>query len=193
MCPTVDAAATAMPPSLRARYGRGMRFIVAALPLALVTVLAAGCGSNDETTSYTTQSPPSTAQTTGEEESTPTPEPTETATETPEPTPSPTEEPTTAPADGGGGKGEEIEIVGTEFAFDPTEVTAKAGTVTLTLDNQGQAPHEIVVLDTDTAPDALETGDDGTVPEDDAVGEVEEIPGGEKAFMTIEFKPGSTR
>ncbi len=167
-----------------------MRFIVAALPLALVTVLAAGCGSNDETTSYTTQSPPSTAQTTGEEESTPTPEPTETATETPEPTPSPTEEPTTAPADGGGGKGEEIEIVGTEFAFDPNEVTAKAGTVTLTLDNQGQAPHELVVLDTDTAPDALETGDDGTVPEDDAVGEVEEIPGGEKAFTTIDFKPG---
>lgn len=166
-----------------------MRSILAALVLATATMLAAGCGSDDETTSYTTLAPPSGG------ESTPTPEPTETATEEPmeEPTPESTpenEEPDDSAIVEGGAKGEEIEIVGTEFAFEPAEVSARAGRVTLTLDNQGQAPHEIVVLDTDTAPDALPTGDDGTAEEEGNVGETEEIPGGEKTSVTFELDSG---
>ena len=167
-----------------------MRSILAALVLATATILAAGCGSDDETTSYTTKAPPA-----GGGESSPTPEPTETATE--EPTPSPMAEATPEKEEEGdsavvegGPEGEEIEIVGTEFAFEPAEVSAKAGRVTLTLDNQGQAPHEIVVLDTDTAPDALPTGDDGTAEEEGNVGETEEIPGGERTSVTLELDAG---
>lgn len=56
-----------------------------------------------------------------------------------------TEATATAPAGGGGGGGETVEISGTDFAFDPTNPTVKAGTVTFNLTNDGQTTHNIEV------------------------------------------------
>jgi uncharacterized cupredoxin-like copper-binding protein len=158
--------------------------------IAAALVLAA-CGDAGETTSYTTRAPDSAQQAEGADptrtpDSTATPEPTP----SPSPTPTPTPEETAAQTAGGGKPDESIEIVGTEFAFEPAEVTAEAGRIELVLDNQGQAPHELVVLDTDTPVDELPTGDDGRAEEEGKIGETPEIPGGEKTSTTIDFEPG---
>ncbi|MEA2125079.1 MAG: hypothetical protein QOI80_1861 [Solirubrobacteraceae bacterium] len=159
-----------------------MRFSVACIAVATSASLLAGCGGSTETTSYTTEAPAATAPAeTATVESTPSP------TATPKPSPTPTPQ---VPA-GTEVKGGKITVTGTEFKFDPSAMSAKAGKVEVTLDNQGSAPHEIVFIKTDAAPDALKPGTDGKVPEDDAVGDVPEIPGGKSKAATIDFKPGN--
>jgi plastocyanin len=54
-----------------------------------------------------------------------------------------TEATSTAPAGGGGG--ETVDISATDFAFAPSDPTVNAGTVTINLTNDGQAPHNIEV------------------------------------------------
>lgn len=51
------------------------------------------------------------------------------------------------PAAGGaaGGGGKEIEVIGKEFAFEPTELTAPAGTVTFKLKNTGTVVHTFLI------------------------------------------------
>lgn len=81
-------------------------------------------------------------------------------------------------------------ITATDFAFSEKSLTEKAGDVALTLKNDGKAPHELVVLKTDTAADALPvTG--GRVSEDDAVGEIAEVEGGATGEHTFALTPGT--
>lgn len=82
-----------------------------------------------------------------------------------------------------------ITVKATEFAFAPMDITAAAGKLEITLVNDGDAPHELVVLKTDAAADALQVSD-GRVSEDDSVGEVEEVEGGETGTATLDLKPG---
>ncbi len=77
----------------------------------------------------------------------------------------------------------------TDFKFSQTDLTAKAGKVKVTLSNQGQAPHEFVVLKTDEAPDALKVKD-GRVSEDGSVGEIAETEAGKSASKTFDLEPG---
>jgi uncharacterized cupredoxin-like copper-binding protein len=81
-------------------------------------------------------------------------------------------------------------VTATDFAFSETELTEKAGDVALTLKNDGKAPHELVVIKTDAAPDALPVKD-GRVPEDGTVGEIEEVEGGATGQHTFKLSPGS--
>jgi uncharacterized cupredoxin-like copper-binding protein len=86
--------------------------------------------------------------------------------------------------------GGKVTVSTTEFAFAPKAITASAGKLTLTLDNKGKVPHELVVLKTSAAPDALKvTG--GRVSEADSVGEVSETAGGTSKSKTLDLKPGS--
>lgn len=78
----------------------------------------------------------------------------------------------------------------TEYFMTVTPASVPAGLVTFTAENTGQDEHEMVVLKTDEAPDALTVTDD-RVSEDASVGEVEETPAGETGTLTVELEPGS--
>jgi uncharacterized cupredoxin-like copper-binding protein len=86
-------------------------------------------------------------------------------------------------------EGGKVTVDATEYAFDPIAITAKSGKLSITLDNKGKVPHELVVLKTDDAPDALEVSG-GRVSEDTSVGEVSEIDGGATKTEKIDLKPG---
>ena len=109
--------------------------------------------------------------------------------------------PTTA-ADGGGGAtipaadGTPVKVEATDqdethqkFTFDVTSVAA--GKVTFTLTNNGNRQHELIVLKTDEAVDALKV-DAATnkVSEDASVGEISETDKGKVGTVTLDLKPG---
>lgn len=80
-------------------------------------------------------------------------------------------------------------VTTTEFAFAPMVITAPAGPLKLTLDNQGKIPHEIVVLKTNQAADSLKVRA-GRVGESSSVGEVSETAAGASKSSTLKLKPG---
>jgi uncharacterized cupredoxin-like copper-binding protein len=93
--------------------------------------------------------------------------------------------PTTATATGG-----KLAVATTEYAFAPTTVTAKAGKLTITLDNKGKIPHELVVLKTGAAAASLPVTS-GRVSESKSVGEVSETKAGATKSTTLNLKAGS--
>lgn len=76
-----------------------------------------------------------------------------------------------------------------EWSITTNSQTAKSGKVTLKATNDGQAPHEVVVLKTDQPADSLKVTD-GRVSEQDSVGEVSELAAGESGSKTLDLKPG---
>lgn len=71
---------------------------------------------------------------------------------------------TAACGDGGGGT---VNVTLQEFAVILAESSVQAGAVTFEATNEGPAdPHELVVIKTDLAPDALPTNDVGLVDEE---------------------------
>ncbi len=101
-----------------------------------------------------------------------------------------------ATACGGGGAQTTVGVTLREFAVEPAQSSAPAGEVTFEVRNEGpNDPHELVVIRTDLAPDALPTDDRGVVEEEgegiEVVDEVEEIPVGGSASLTVELDTGS--
>ena len=77
----------------------------------------------------------------------------------------------------------------TEFAFDPKDAVAKAGTVTITAPNDGQVVHELVVLKTNADPANLpKKGDE--VDESTSVGEIADVQPGSTKKATFDLAPG---
>jgi uncharacterized cupredoxin-like copper-binding protein len=80
---------------------------------------------------------------------------------------------TEAGGSSGGGGGETIPIAESDFKLDPADPTAKAGTVTFKLTNDGQAPHNLEV-------------------EGDGVEEVSDtINPGDSTDFTVDLEPGT--
>jgi uncharacterized cupredoxin-like copper-binding protein len=77
----------------------------------------------------------------------------------------------------------------TEYFMTVTPDSVPAGPVTFTAKNTGDDEHEMVVLKTDEAADALAVTD-GKVSEDASVGEVSETPAGETGTLTVDLEPG---
>jgi uncharacterized cupredoxin-like copper-binding protein len=106
--------------------------------------------------------------------------------------------PTTATGTGstattGGGAGATVEVTLADFSVAADPASAAAGTVTFNVANDGAMEHELVVIKTDLAPDALPLNDAGSeVNEDelDVSGEVEAIPAGETKSGEIELTAG---
>jgi uncharacterized cupredoxin-like copper-binding protein len=96
--------------------------------------------------------------------------------------------PTTATATAA--TGAKLTVTTTEYAFSPMAVNAKAGRLTITLDNKGKIPHELVVLKTGAAPGLLAVKG-GRVSESKSVGEVSETAAGATKSSTLNLKPGS--
>jgi uncharacterized cupredoxin-like copper-binding protein len=77
-----------------------------------------------------------------------------------------------------------LSVTGTEMAFAPSSLTAKAGNVKFTFTNDGKVEHELIVLKTDAAADSLKPNSKGRVSEADSVGEVSETaPGATKSSV----------
>jgi plastocyanin len=74
----------------------------------------------------------------------------------------------------GGGDGGEFEVIATDFAFDPSELSVAAGSdVSITMTNEGAAPHNLRVA-----------GEDGEYDtDDDAVTDPDNIGGGESGTL----------
>ena len=78
-----------------------------------------------------------------------------------------------------------------EWAVEPAEPAVAAGGVYFLATNAGALAHELVVIKTDLAPDALPEND-GRVPEDDIdmIGEISPFSPGSKASTVLELEPG---
>ena len=74
------------------------------------------------------------------------------------------------------------------FTLDP--VSVPAGPVTFTFENAGDRQHEMILLKTDTAIDALVITAD-RVSEDDSVGEIPETDAGVTASQTFDLAAGN--
>ena len=68
--------------------------------------------------------------------------------------------------------GESVELVATEFAFDPADVDVEPGEITFTVSNEGEFPH------------ALEIEGNGIEEE------TEELGPGESGSLTVDLEPG---
>jgi uncharacterized cupredoxin-like copper-binding protein len=93
-------------------------------------------------------------------------------------------------------EGTTVAVTLQEFAVVPDATSVSAGEVTFDITNEGpEDVHEFVVFETDLAPDALPTGEDGSVDEAGEglvlIGEVEDIPVGGSGTLTEIFEPGS--
>jgi uncharacterized cupredoxin-like copper-binding protein len=82
-----------------------------------------------------------------------------------------------------------------DFAITLDTTTAKAGSVTFDITNQGPSTHEFVVLKSDLPADQLPTTDEGTVDEKaeglEDVDEVEDLAAGSSQTLTANLDPGN--
>jgi uncharacterized cupredoxin-like copper-binding protein len=92
--------------------------------------------------------------------------------------------------------GSTVAVTLQEFAVIPAPATAAAGSVTFEATNNGpDDDHELVVIKTDLATDALPTKPDGAVDEEgaaiEAIGEIEEFPPGETKTTSFDLTAGA--
>ncbi len=95
-----------------------------------------------------------------------------------------------------GGGGSTVEITLQEFAVVPGATSAAAGSITFEATNNGpEDDHELVVIRTDLAPDALPTNDNGSVNEEgegvEAIDEIPEFAPGETQSLTVDLEAGA--
>jgi plastocyanin len=137
------------------------------VPVAVAAALAlAGCGSSDDTT--TGSSGASTGASGGDAYGSP----------------------SGAKASSASAASGRATVTATEFAFSPTTIDAKAGKLTITLKNAGKFDHELVVLKTDAAPDALKVSG-GQVSQAGGLGEIEHTKSGAQNSKTFDLQPGN--
>lgn len=95
-----------------------------------------------------------------------------------------------------GGGGATVGVTLQEFSVITDESSASAGEVTFEVENTGPDDvHEFVVIKTDLAPDALPTGEDGSVDEAgegiEVIDEIEDIPVGDTPSLTVDLDAGN--
>lgn len=83
-----------------------------------------------------------------------------------------------------------------DFFFDPKDVTAEAGPVTISAPNDGNVVHELVLAKTSTQPGGLPTTSDGTVDEaklesqEEVAGEIADVEPGATKQVALKLTPG---
>jgi plastocyanin len=89
---------------------------------------------------------------------------------------------TTAPAGGGGGSTVQISTPsGSDLAYEQTDVSAKAGNVTIDFDNQQATPHDVKVEDSS----GQELGGTGLISSQTTTGTVDLQPGSYTFFCSV--------
>ena len=101
-------------------------------------------------------------------------------------------------SDGGNGDGGGSSVVNVdllEYQVVPDLDAVAAGSVTFNASNIGGTEHELVIIRTDLAPDALPTGENGAVDESGAgitiVDKIEEFAAQSDASITVDLGAGS--
>jgi uncharacterized cupredoxin-like copper-binding protein len=98
--------------------------------------------------------------------------------------------------DEGGGEGGTVDVTLQEFAVGASPASVSSGSVTFNATNNGpEDDHELVVVKTDLAPDALPTQENGAVDEEGegikVIGEIEEFPVGESESASFDLEAGA--
>lgn len=95
-----------------------------------------------------------------------------------------------APETEGMAGGRRVSVTMSDFKFEPSKLDATAGKLTITAKNVGREEHELVLVRTKRAPDAIPVkGDEAS--EANAVGEIPEQRPGQSATKTFTLEPGS--
>lgn len=89
-----------------------------------------------------------------------------------------------------GGDAVAIDVVLAEWKVEPAKASASAGTVVFTARNEGQAPHELEVIDTDTPAADFPVEDSRAQTDGEKVGEVEGIAAGQSKVLEVDLEPG---
>lgn len=132
---------------------------LASAATVLLPASVAGCGSSDNESTETTATP---------------------STPSAASTPATTSQPAASPA---------LVVRMSEFAFDPKDVVANAGKVTISAPNDGKVVHELVILKTNANPAHLPMdGDD--VDESTNIGEIPDVAPGATKKVTLKLTPG---
>lgn len=91
--------------------------------------------------------------------------------------------------------GSTVNVDLTEWQVVPDVDSVAAGSVTFNASNVGGEIHELVIIQTDLAPDALPTGDDGGVDEAgegiNVIAEIEEFDAGTDESLTVDLDAGA--
>jgi iron uptake system EfeUOB component EfeO/EfeM len=89
----------------------------------------------------------------------------------------------------------EVAVTLVEYKVVPVPTSVPAGSVTFNIKNIGSAEHELHVIKTDLAPEALPTKADGSVDEEAAgvtmVDHVPNIAAGQATPLTVKLEPGA--
>jgi len=92
-------------------------------------------------------------------------------------------------------EGTTVDVNLTEFIVSPDPESAPAGSITFNAMNIGGEDHELVIIRTDLAPDALPTADDGSVDEAgegiEVLDEIEEFAAGGEESLTLDLEAGN--
>ena len=86
-----------------------------------------------------------------------------------------------------------VQVSLVEFRITPSVTTVPAGQVTFAVRNQGRVAHEMVIVQTDAAPNMLKLDADGDADESGngpKIGEVDDVGPGKTASETFTLKPG---
>lgn len=87
-----------------------------------------------------------------------------------------------------------VHVTANEWNMTTDSSSVQAGQITLEVVNQGLAPHEVVLLKTDLATDALKIKANGAEVDESAsgevMGEVEDIESGQTKSLTLNLAPG---
>lgn len=105
--------------------------------------------------------------------------------------PEATEEPANGDGDAGGSA---VDVTVAEFSVTPSETSVSAGTITFSVTNDGAQPHNLKVIASDLAPDALPVDDDAFVADEaeiDVVATTSDISVGETEDLVVELEAGS--
>ena len=88
---------------------------------------------------------------------------------------------------------ESVDVSLAEWSVTPSQSSVAAGDVTFNVTNDGEEPHEFVIIRSDAAPDALPVDEDGKVPEEevDLVDEIEPFGAGTTEELTVNLDAGS--
>ena len=93
----------------------------------------------------------------------------------------------TSTAAQGGGAGT-VNVALSEMKIVPAPTSGKAGSVSFDVKNNGQLPHEMVVIKTDKPAGSLGKGT--TVPETGSIGETGDIAAGQSKTLTLNMAKG---
>jgi len=94
--------------------------------------------------------------------------------------------------DDDGAKASKVDVALKEWTIAPSTASVKAGDITFTVSNNGTTAHEMVIIKSDLAPDALPVDENGKVLEDDldAIDEVDAFAAGTTEELTVNLAAG---